>query len=254
MNDFDFQVIVNAFPYLMHGLSFTLQLTFVAFVGGLALGLVLAMVRHLEVPVLSQIATAYVALMRSIPLILVLFWLFFLMPLLLQYISSDGRPIPLGPTKTAFITFTLFEAAYFAEIIRAGLRSIHKGQYEASEALALTKFQMYRKVIVPQVLTATTPIMLTQAVILFQDTSLVYVLSLTDLLGAASKVAQRDSRLLELYVAVAVIYFVISSVTVELVNYMERRRKRKSALRGKTPSGSGLSSTAGNSAKTTFPN
>ncbi|WP_349975714.1 amino acid ABC transporter permease [Pseudomonas sp. WHRI 8519] len=243
MYDFDFQVIINSLPYLMTGLSFTLQLTAVAFLGGLALGLVLAMVRHLNVPVLAQIATIYVAVMRSIPLILVLFWLFFMMPLILQLISPDGRPIPLGPTNTAFITFTLFEAAYFAEIIRTGLRSIPKGQYEASEALALTKFQMYRKVIIPQVLVTTTPIMLTQAVILFQDTSLVYVLSLTDLLGAASKVAQRDSRLLEMYVTVAVIYFVISSVAVELVNYMEKRRKRRSGLRGTPTTGSNASTT-----------
>ncbi|WP_449432497.1 amino acid ABC transporter permease [Pseudomonas putida] len=248
MNDFDFQVIVNAFPYLMTGLSFTLQLTAVAFIGGLALGLVLAMVRHLNVPVLAQLATAYVAVMRSIPLILVLFWLFFLMPTILQLISPDGRPIPLGPTNTAFITFTLFEAAYFAEIIRTGLRSIPKGQYEASEALALSKFQMYRKVIIPQVLVTTTPIMLTQAVILFQDTSLVYVLSLTDLLGAASKVAQRDSRLLEMYVTVAVIYFVISSLAVELVNYMEKRRKKQSALRITPAAGAPASAT--NNAKT----
>lgn len=226
MSDFDFQIVIDSFPYLMSGLGFTLSLTVSAFVGGLALGLCLALVRHLEVPVLKQFATVYVAVMRSIPLILVLFWLFFLMPLFLQYFSADGRPVPLGPKYTAFITFTLFEAAYFAEIIRAGLRSIPSGQYEASESLALSKFEMYRKVIIPQVLSVTTPIMLTQAVILFQDTSLVYVLSLTDLLGAASKIAQRDSRLLELYVTVAVIYFVISSLAVEAVNYFEKRKKR----------------------------
>lgn len=252
MPNFDFQIVLDAFPYLMSGLGFTLSLTISAFIGGLALGLCLALVRHLEVPVLKQFAIVYVAVMRSIPLILVLFWLFFLMPLFLQYFSADGRPVPLGPKYTAFITFTLFEAAYFAEIIRAGLRSIPSGQYEASEALALSKFEMYRKVIIPQVLSVTTPIMLTQAVILFQDTSLVYVLSLTDLLGAASKIAQRDSRLLELYITVAVIYFVISSLAVEAVNYYEKRKKR--IRQGQPLAGSSLDLAASDKPSTNLSN
>lgn len=223
MNNFDFTVIASAWPFLMEGLWFSVKLTAFAFAGGLVLGIGLALVRHLRVPVLNPVVGAYITLMRSIPLILVLFWFFFLVPLVLAYLSKGGRPIPIGPIHTAFITFTLFEAAYYAEIIRAGLRSIDKGQYEASRALALSTRQMYQYVVIPQVLKAAGPIILTQTIILFQDTSLVYVLSLTDLLGAAVKVAQRDSRLMEIYLATALIYLVICSAAAELVGYLRAR-------------------------------
>lgn len=226
MTDFDFHVIANSWPFLMHGLWFSVQLTVVGFIGGLIIGTGFALIKHRELPYLAPVVTAYITLMRSIPLIMVLFWFFFLVPLLFGYLTKSGRPVTIGPVETAFITFTLFEAAYYAEIIRAGLRSIDKGQYEASRALALSTWKMYKKVIIPQVLRASGPILITQTIILFQDTSLVYVLSLTDLLGAASKVAQRDNRLLEIYTTVAIIYLVICSIGAELVGYMRSRNER----------------------------
>ena len=224
MGNFDFQAIINAWPFLMDGLWFSVRLTAFAFAGGLVLGIGLALVRHLQVPILNPIVGGYITLMRSIPLILVLFWFFFLIPLVLAYFSKSGRPVPIGPTYTAFITFTLFEAAYYAEIIRTGLRSIDKGQYEASRALGLSTRKMYQLVILPQVIKAAGPIILTQTIILFQDTSLVYVMSITDLLGAAVKVAQRDSKLIEIYLATAVIYLVICSAAAELVAYLRSRK------------------------------
>lgn len=222
MGDFDFSAIATAAPFLLHGLLFSLQLTLVAFAGGLVLGIGLALVRHLEIPLAAQLATGYITLLRSIPLIMVLFWFFFLMPLVLMVASGAPRPVQIGPIWTAFITFTLFEAAYYAEIIRAGLKSIPRGQYEAAKALSLSTWKTYRLVILPQVLRAVSPILLTQTIILFQDTSLVYVLSITDLLGAASKIAQRDGRLVEMYLMVAVVYMVICSLASQLVTILRK--------------------------------
>src|SRR5262249_15722704 len=151
-----------------------------------------------------QIVRAYVALVRSIPLILVLFWFFFLVPIMLGWIVGfRGRPVPVGPNVTAIITFSLFEAAYYSEIIRVGLRSIGKWQFEACGALSLSTFDTYGSIAMPQVFRITSPIILSQTIILFQDTSLVYVLSLTDLVGAASKLAQLNGRIVEMYLAVA---------------------------------------------------
>lgn len=223
MGDFDFSAIATAAPFLLQGLLFSLQLTLVAFAGGLVLGIGLALVRHLEIPVAAQLATGYITLLRSIPLIMVLFWFFFLMPLVLMVATGAPRPVQIGPIWTAFITFTLFEAAYYAEIIRAGLKSIPRGQYEAAKALSLSTWKTYRLVILPQVLRAVSPILLTQTIILFQDTSLVYVLSITDLLGAASKIAQRDGRLVEMYLMVAVVYMVICSLASQLVTILRKR-------------------------------
>jgi glutamate/aspartate transport system permease protein len=223
MGALDFSVVFQAWPFLLEGLVFSLQLTAVGFAGGLVLGTALALVRHLQVPVLGALATGYVTLMRAIPLIMVLFWFFFLVPLLLQWATGASRPVPVGPVWTAFITFTLFEAAYYAEIIRAGLKAIPQGQFEAGRALALSGFNTWRLVILPQVLRIASPILLTQTNILFQDTSLVYVLSATDLLGAASKIAQRDARLVEMYLAVAVIYLGVCCTASQLVASLRRR-------------------------------
>ncbi|CAN7663643.1 amino acid ABC transporter permease [Variovorax sp. LjRoot84] len=223
MNHFDFSVIAQAYPFLLKGLVFSLELTAVGFLGGLVLGIGLALVRHLEVPVASQLASAYITLIRSVPLIMVLFWFFFLMPLVLMWMTGASRPVQIGPVWTAFVTFTLFEAAYYAEIIRAGFKAIAKGQYGACRALGMSTWQSYRLIILPQVLRVVSPILLTQTIILFQDTSLVYVLSVTDLLGAASKIAQRDGRLVEMYLAVAVIYMVLCSITSQLVAVLKNR-------------------------------
>ncbi len=223
MGGFDFGSLGDAWPFLLKGLAFSLELTAVAFAGGLVLGTALALVRHLNVPFAAPVAGAYVTAMRAIPLIMVRFWFFFLMPLILMWATGARRPVPIGPVWTAFITFTLFEAAYYAEIIRAGLKAIPKSQFEACSALSLSTAKTYRLVILPQVLRVVSPILLTQTIILFQDTSLVYVLSVTDLLGAASKIAQRDARLVEMYLAVAVAYMVICSAASQLVAVLRKR-------------------------------
>ncbi|AMA60119.1 amino acid ABC transporter permease [Bradyrhizobium sp. CCGE-LA001] len=223
MNSLDFSIVAQAWPYLWSGLLFSLSLTAAAFLIGMILGTLFALVQHFELRILSQLVRSYVALMRSIPLILVLFWFFFLVPIVLGHLSGTGRPIPVGATYTAFITFGLFEAAYYSEIIRVGLRAVNKGQFEACQALALSTFDSYRHVVLPQVFRVASPIILSQTIILFQDTSLVYVLSLTDLLGAASKLAQLNGRLVEMYLAVAVVYLIISSAASQFVASLRKR-------------------------------
>ncbi|MGA0565442.1 amino acid ABC transporter permease [Ancylobacter sp. VNQ12] len=223
MSELDFSIVYENLPYLWQGLRFSLLLTAVGFAAGMALGTGLALLQHLEVPFGATFARGYVALIRSIPLILVLFWFFFLVPLMLGALFNGGRPMPIGGVWTAFITFSLFEAAYYSEIIRVGLRSVSKGQYEAARALSLSTLKTYRLIILPQVVRVASPIILSQTIILFQDTSLVYVLSLTDLVGAASKVAQLNGRLVEMYLAVAVIYLVICGAASQLVTILRRR-------------------------------
>lgn len=223
MNEIDFSIILPAIPYLWEGLKFSLALTVVAFVIGMVLGTALALAQHLEIPVFRQFAKGYITLMRSIPLILVLFWFFFLVPVLIGFLNGSGRPVPIGATYTAFITFGMFEAAYYAEIIRVGLRSLPRGQYEAADALSIPTWKIYRFIILPQVFRAVAPIILSQTIILFQDTSLVYVLSLTDLLGAASKLGQISGRLVELYVTIAVIYLLICLAASQLVAFLKAR-------------------------------
>ena len=211
MSGFDFEVIWRTLPFLMGtGMVFTLMLTVLAGVGGLALGTVIALLRMSGNPVLTAITAGYVNLVRSLPLVLVIFWFYFMVPYLGQWITGSRRPVQVGAFYSALITFIVFEAAYFSEIVRAGINSIPRGQAMAGLAIGLTKWQVSRYVVLPQVFRTMLPVMLTQTIILFQDTSLVYVVGLTDFLGAANQVAQRDGRLVELYMFVAAIYLVMS--------------------------------------------
>ncbi|MBK1842938.1 amino acid ABC transporter permease [Azospirillum sp. YIM B02556] len=231
MQAIDFTIVLQAWPYLCSGLAFSLALTATAFTAGILLGTGLALAQHLEIPVLGHAARIYIATMRSIPLILVLFWFFFLAPVILGSLSPDGRPVSIGPTSTAFITFCLFEAAYYSEIIRVGLRALSRGQVEASQSLGLTTPQTYRYVVLPQVARTVAPIVLSQTIILFQDTSLVYVLSLTDLVGATSKLVQLNGRFVELYVTVALVYLTICSLASHCVAILKRRTAGHAAQR-----------------------
>jgi glutamate/aspartate transport system permease protein len=224
LGSFDFGAIWRSLPYLLFdGLRLTLTLTVLAAAGGVVLGTVLALLRLSRVRILSTLVAGYVNLMRSLPLLLVIFWFYFLVPHVAQWVTGAPRPVPVGGFVSALLTFTLFETAYFSEIIRAGLQSIPAGQAEAGVALGLKRSQVMRLVILPQVFRATLPILLTQTIILFQDTSLVYVLSLTDFLGAASKIAQRDGRLVELYVFCALGYMAISLAASRAVALLRAR-------------------------------
>ena len=224
MGAFDFGVIERSFGYLFReGMTFTLTLTGLAAAGGIIFGTLLAMMRLSSHKWLSLPATGYVNLMRSIPLLLVIFWFYFLVPYIGAWITGATRPIPVGAFASSVITFTLFEAAYYSEIMRAGIQSIPRGQAWAGYALGLNYWQTMKEVVLPQAFRNMLPILLTQTIILFQDTSLVYVLSITDFLGAASKIAQRDGRLVEMYVFAALVYFIVSYSVSYLVKLLQQR-------------------------------
>jgi glutamate/aspartate transport system permease protein len=204
-------VIRRSLGYLFFdGMTFTLTLTALSALGGLIFGTMIALMRLSSFRVLGFIAGLYVDLIRSLPLVLVIFWFYFLVPYLGQWLTGASRPVPVGAFTSSLVTFIMFEAAYFSEIMRAGIQSISKGQPAAANALGLTYAQTMRYVVLPQAFRNMVPVLLTQTIVLFQDTSLVYVLSIPDFLGAASNVAQRDGRLVEMYLFAALVYFVIS--------------------------------------------
>ena len=201
--------------YVLHGLLFSLQLTVVASCGGLVLGTVLALMRMSDRPLFHWPATVYVNGMRSIPLVMVLLWFFLLMPFLL------GRPI--GAEISAVITFIAFEAAFFCEIVRSGIQSIPKGQTSAALALGLSQQQTLRWIVLPQALRNMTPILLTQVIILFQDTSLVYAIGAYDMLKGFEIAGKNSGRPVEAYLAAALIYFLICFSLSQLVKYLQQR-------------------------------
>ncbi|HUQ25497.1 MAG TPA: amino acid ABC transporter permease [Burkholderiales bacterium] len=221
---YDFDVIERSLGYLFReGMVFTLTLTALAMTGGIIFGTLLAMMRLSSMRWVSALAGGYVNLMRSIPLLLVIFWFFFLVPYIGAWIIGASRPIAVGAFWSAVITFTMFEAAYYCEIMRAGIQSIPRGQVWSGYALGLNYWQSMGYIVLPQAFRNMIPVLLTQTIILFQDTSLVYVISATDFLGAAAKVANRDYRLVEMYTFVAVVYFIVSYSLSLLVKHLQDR-------------------------------
>ena len=187
--------------FLLKGLYYSLMLTVVATIGGVLLGTVLALMRLSGKPWLVVPATIYVNGMRSIPLVMVILWFFLLMPAII------GRPI--GAELSAIITFIAFEAAYFSEIMRAGIQSVSRGQVFAGQAMGMTYGQNLRFVILPQALRNMLPVLLTQTIILFQDTSLVYAIGAYDMLKGFEVAGKNFGRPIEAYLAAAVVYFVM---------------------------------------------
>ena len=224
MQGFDFDVIRRSLGYLfLDGMRFTLTLTLLAMIGGIVFGTALAMMRLSRFRTLSAVAGAYVNLMRSVPLVLVIFWFFFLVPYIGAWLIGASRPVAVGAFLSAAITFTMFEAAYYCEIMRAGIQSVPRGQVWSGYALGLDYWQAMGHVVLPQAFRNMIPVLLTQTIILFQDTSLVYVISATDFLGAAAKIANRDYRLVEMYSFVAVVYFVVSYGLSSVVKRLQDR-------------------------------
>ncbi|NCY04668.1 MAG: amino acid ABC transporter permease [Burkholderiaceae bacterium] len=187
--------------YIQKGLIFSIQLTVIATIGGILVGTILALMRLSGKPWLVLPATAYVNTMRSIPLVMVILWFFLLIPLII------GKPI--GVNLSAIITFIAFEAAFFSEIVRAGIQSIPKGQVYAGQALGMTYSQNMRLVVLPQAFRNMIPVFMTQTIILFQDTSLVYAIGAYDLLKGFEIAGKNFGRPIETYLLAAVTYFLI---------------------------------------------
>jgi len=224
LTDFDFDVILRSWQYLIFtGMAFTIKLTLIAMVGGIIFGTFLAMMRLSSIKVFSVTATGYVNLMRSIPLLLVIFWFYFLVPFMGAWITGSETPLEIGALSSSVITFTLFQAAYYCEIMRTGIQSIPKGQVSASYAMGMTYRQTMQHVVLPQAFRNMLPVLLTQTIALFQDVSLVYVLSITDFVGAATKIAERDGRMVEMYLFVALTYFVLCFGLSRAVNLIQKK-------------------------------
>ena len=199
--DFSFLDASVVSGFILKGLAFSIQLTLIAMVGGIALGTMLALMRlsgkkFLEIP-----AAAYVNTLRSIPLVMVILWFFLLIPMML------GRPM--GAELSAIITFTVFEAAYYSEIMRAGIQSVPKGQVFAGYAVGMTYRQTMQLIVLPQAFRNMLPVLLTQTIILFQDTSLVYAIGAYDLLKGFEVAGKNFNRPVETYLVATVVYFVI---------------------------------------------
>ena len=203
--------------FIAKGFWFSIQLTLVAMVGGIILGTLLAMMRLSSHKWLSAPAAFYVDTLRSIPLVMVILWFFLLIPKLLG---------PLGGQMSAFITFTLFEAAYYSEIMRAGIQSVSKGQVNAGYALGMSYGQTMKLVVLPQAFRNMLPVLLTQTIILFQDTSLVYAVGEYDLLKGLEVAGKNFNRPVETYLVAAVVYFVICFG----LSYLVRRLQKKIAI------------------------
>ncbi len=221
--EFDWSSIPGALPFLADGLWVSLEITLVALVVGMVWGTLLALMRLSPMAPLRWFATGYVNLFRSVPLVMVLLWFFLLIPQLLTelFSLSPGTDVRL---TSAMVGFALFESAYYAEIIRAGIQSVPKGQLSAATALGLSRAQAMRLVILPQALRNMVPLLLTQAIVLFQDTSLVYVSALADFFGTAYKVGDRDGRLVELLLFAGAIYFVLCFALSRLVQTLQKPR------------------------------
>ena len=202
----DFDVIRRSLPYLfLDGMTFTLMLTGLAALGGLVFGTLIALMRLSSYRLLGRIAGLYVDFMRSLPLVLVIFWFYFLVPYVGQWLTGASRPISVGAFTSALVTFIMFEAAYFSEIMRAGIQSISKGQPAAANALGMTYAQTMRYVVLPQAFRNMLPVLLTQTIILFQDTSLVYAIGAYDLLKGFEVAGKNFNRPVETYLTAAVV-------------------------------------------------
>jgi glutamate/aspartate transport system permease protein len=209
----DIEVLTRNAGVLVEGMQTTLQLTFLALVLGLIWGTLLTLARLAPGRALPLAAATYVNGIRAVPLIMVIFWIYFLLPVL------TGSQI--GAFKSALLAFILFEGAYFSEILRSGIKSIPSGQLQAALSTGMTYLQSMRYVVLPQALRKTTPVLLTQAIALFQDTSLVYAVGLMDFMTASTMIASRDGRLIEVYSLSALVYLVFSVLAMLAVQRLD---------------------------------
>ncbi|WP_175500246.1 amino acid ABC transporter permease [Pseudomonas sp. NFACC02] len=217
----DFSGIIPAIPGMWNGMVMTLQLMVMGVVGGIIIGTILALMRLSSSKLLSNIAGAYVNYFRSIPLLLVITWFYLAVPFVLRWIT--GQDTPVGAFTSCVVAFMMFEAAYFCEIVRAGVQSISRGQMGAAQALGMTYSQMMRLIILPQAFRKMTPLLLQQSIILFQDTSLVYTVGLVDFLNSARSSGDIIGRSNEFLVIAGLVYFTISFVASRLVKLMQKR-------------------------------
>lgn len=213
--------ITTSLPALAAGMATSLKITAIAVVVGIIWGAILAVMRVSSIKPLAWFAQGYVTLLRSIPLIMVLLWFFLMVPQVIQNLfgvspRSDIRLV------SAMVAFSLFEAAYYSEIIRAGIQAVSRGQLNAAYALGMPYLMAMRLIVTPQALRATVPALLTQGIVLFQDTSLVYVIGLSDFFRSAKNVADRDGTTVEMILFAGGVYLAISLLASAGVRTLQR--------------------------------
>ena len=209
--------------FILKGLIFSFQLTVVAMIGGIALGTILALMRLSGKPWLVNPAAAYVNTLRSIPLVMVILWFFLLIPAAFYQALPGGIGTRYRSEIAALITFTVFEAAYYSEIMRAGIQSVSKGQVYAGYAVGMTYAQCMKLIVLPQAFRNMLPVLLTQTIILFQDTSLVYAIGAYDLLKGFEVAGKNFNRPVETYLVAAVVYFIICFSLSMLVRQLQKK-------------------------------
>src|SRR3989338_1651593 len=217
----DFSAIIPALPGLWGGLLMTFQLLVLGVLGGVLLGTLLALMRLSHNRKLALVATLYVNYFRSIPLLLVITWFYFAVPFVLRWITGEDTPV--GAFTSCLVAFMLFEAAYFSEIVRAGIQSLPKGQMAAGLAMGMGYGQVMRYIILPQAFRKMTPLLLQQSIILFHDTSLVYTLGLMDFLNAARSRGDIIGQPHEFLIFAGLVYFAISFSASLLVKHLHKR-------------------------------
>jgi glutamate/aspartate transport system permease protein len=225
MHEFNWAGIPGALPALWDGMVITLKITLLAIAFGIGWGTILAVLRLSGVLVFEWFAKAYVTVFRSIPLVMVLLWFYLLVPQVLESLlnvspSTDIRLV------SAMVAFSLFEAAYYSEIIRAGIQAVPRGQASASYALGMTYGQSMRLIVLPQAFRAMTPLLLTQAIVLFQDTSLVYVIGVGDFFRTSTNIGDRDGTHVEMILFAGAVYFVICVMASSLVKAFQKKVAR----------------------------
>jgi His/Glu/Gln/Arg/opine family amino acid ABC transporter permease subunit len=219
----DLGVIVNNFKFLMlqgflgvgNFVGGTLRLAIPAIILGFALGIIIGLGRLARAPWIRIPATAYVEFFRGVPLVMVIFWFWFIIPILLR--------VSLPEYGVALAAFVVFEAAYLGEIVRAGIQSVPRGQVEAATATGLTPAQTMRHVVLPQALRNMIPALVTQFIVLFKDTSLASIIGYVDLTKAAQIVNNREIRPFELYLFIAVVYWLCTYGMSRYARHLERR-------------------------------
>lgn len=218
----DWDSIVAARNVIGAGVAVTLQVTLVAIAGGIVGGTVLAICAVSGRRPLQLFAKCYVALFRAVPLVMLLLWFFLIVPQVLRTVFGLSPSIDIR-LVSAMVAFVLLETAFFAEIIRAGILGLSKGQFEAAAALGMTRYQTMRLVILPQAFRAMLPIMLTQCIVIFQDTSLVYVISLGDFFRNTVSIGERDGTLVPMLLLAGAAYWAICSGLSGLVRVLQNR-------------------------------
>ncbi|CAD6544176.1 glutamate/aspartate ABC transporter permease GltK [Paraburkholderia metrosideri] len=225
MHHFDWSGIPGALPTLWTGAIVTFQITLIAIVFGIVWGTILAMLRLSSFKPFEWFAKAYVTIFRSIPLVMVLLWFFLIVPQVLQNVLGLSPDIDIR-LASAMVAFSLFEAAYYSEIIRAGIQAVPRGQVNAAFALGMSYSQAMRLIVLPQAFRAMVPLLLTQGIVLFQDTSLVYVISLADFFRTATNIGDRDGTNVEMVLFAGACYFVVCVIASSLVKGLQKKVAR----------------------------